>query len=240
MKRIFERKYFSSPFFLAALSLCVIMLVVGIIVINERTAARQHEQTDSEWSLIARPISSRDHTIGNLDAPVQVIFYADFQCKYCGDMFHITIPKLQAVYGNKVVIAYRHMPLPIQPQAYIEAEASECVYQQGGNLAFWRFASIVYAIPSFEKGIDLSTLPDIAQKAGVDSDLFRICMQKGDGRPRVETDKIEGSVAGLQLTPSAVLKSAYRAVTVQGNYYSQLSTGINYLLETIAQIESRR
>jgi len=215
------------------------LIVAGVIFYNEYRVARDHAKTSTEWSLIARPISRSDHTIGDVSAPIQLILYSDFQCPYCASFFSKTLPRLQAKYGNKLVIAYRHMPLPSRPQALPQAEASECAYQLGGNDAFWSFAHEMYAIPGFEDGIDMSILPSIATKVGVNEAAFNACVEGGRGEARVAEDKLEGSIAGLSLTPSMILKSKHRAVIVQGNYYSQLDAAIGYLLETNAQIEGR-
>jgi len=241
MKPIFNRIDFGVG---AATALWItlgatLLIIASVIVLNERKAAENYARTDSEWSLIVRPITSDDHTIGDISAPIQLIVYADFQCRYCGSFFNKTMQRLQAEYGNKIAFAFRHLPLPDQPQAEIEGEASECVYQVGGDTAFWKFAHEMYSIPNFYKGIDLLTLPNIAQKAGADGDAYNACMKAGKGKERVAKDKLEGSVAGLDITPSTVLKSEHRAVIVKGDYYAQLTAAIDYLLETNAQIEDR-
>src|SRR3989344_4275920 len=222
-----------------AVGVILLIIVAGTVFFNERKAAQNYARTDSEWSLIVRPITSEDHTIGDISAPIHLVVYADFQCKYCGSFFNKTVQRLQAEYGKKIAFAFRHLPLPDQPQAEVEGEASECVYQLGGETAFWKFAHEIYSIPNFYQGIDLSTLPNIAQKVGVDRDAYNACMKTGSGKERVAKDKLEGSVAGLDITPSTVLKSEHRAVIVKGDYYAQLTAAIDYLLETNAQIEDR-
>lgn len=243
MNRIFKKltrhKYFSNTLLVSCAVFLVFLIVAGVIFYNEYRVARDHAKTNAEWSLIARPISARDHTIGVVSAPIQLILFSDFQCTYCASFFAKTLPKLQARYGNKLVVAYRHMPLPSRPQALPIAEASECIYQLDGNDAFWRFTREMYAIPDFGKGIDLSILGSIAHKVGVDEAAFNACVSEGRGKERVAQDKLEGSIAGISITPSMILKSRHRAVIVQGNYYSQLDAAISYLLETSAQIQER-
>jgi protein-disulfide isomerase len=212
--------------------------VGGIMLYDYHAAAQDKEQTDN-WSLIVPAITANDHTMGDLDAPVQVIVFSDFQCQYCGPMYTTVIPRLQQQYGRNIVVAYRQLPLRAQPQAEQEAEASECIYQLGGNAAFWRFASIMYAIPNFDRGIDLTTLPDIASRAGVDATAFSACMKAGRGTATVQAQKLEGAIAGLATTPSTVLKSSNRALVVVGNYYAPLSAAVSYLLDNVASSSQR-
>ncbi len=238
--RSLNNKIFSAKW--AALFLLGVLLIgVGIFfVLHERAVSRQHTATDTDWSLIGRQVSERDHTIGNVNAPIQVIVYADFECKYCADLFKTDIPKLQAKFGEQIVIAYRHLPLPIYPGSEVESEASECVYQLGGNDAFWKFAREMFSLPKGVKKTNPDVLLKTAVSAGVDGGKFTTCMQQGGGKARVEEDKIEGSIAGMTMTPSLLLKSAHRALVISGNYYSQIYTGINYLLDTNNQIAKRR
>lgn len=225
-----------SVLLIALCALCLGAFVFAMIFLHERNVARDHADTDNQWSLIARPITSRDHVIGDVSAPVQLVVYADFQCRYCGDFFKSVVPRLQKQFGDKIVFAFRHLPLSGQPQAEPEADASECVYQLGGNTAFWKFAYEMYDIPGFYEGIDLSRLPDLAEKAGVDRSQFIACEQAGGGKARVAQDKIEGSIAGLNITPSTILKSAHRALTVKDDYYAPLAAGVSYLLQAEAWI----
>ena len=240
-KRLTRSGFFSQPGVLFVVTIVFVFVVASLLIIsNRREAAREHANTDTQWSLIARSITARDHTIGNIDAPIQLVIFADFQCKYCGSMFERKVPELRATYGDRIVIAFRHLPLPSQPQAQIEAEASECIYQQGGEKAFWRFAHRIYTTPHFDKGIDLSTLSSLAIDAGVDRTQYDICMKKGGGKERVRQDTLEGTIAGISITPSVVLKSQYRATIVEGGYGPGVKGAIEYLFETNKQISQRK
>ena len=214
-----------------------VLLVIGSVVYNEWKAAAAHARTDANWSLIVPAISASDHTIGNVDAPIQVIVYADYQCAFCGRFFRDTQFRLQEEFGDKIVIAYRHLPIINSEKSAVEAEASECVYQLGGNEAFWRFTRAMFADPDSQKSFDVSTLPEIAISAGVERSDYEECMAEGRGKDPVERDLMQGSIAGLNLTPSIVLKSQYRALIVKGDYPAQLSAGISYLLKTNDEIE---
>lgn len=214
-------------------SLLGVLLILGTIVaIGERSVAKQGSaKTDSE-SLIVRRATTTDHLIGSLSAPVQLVVYADLSCPYCKDFFNATLPKLQAKYGDNIVVAFRHLPLHSHPSSRLEANAAECVNQIGDTGAFWRFVRAVYAHPEYEKGLTVSTLSDIADEIGVSRANVSKCAQSGANDTRINADALEASIGGMSLTPSIVLKSATRALIVQGNYFGQLDSGINYLLKT--------
>ena len=220
--------------------LAVVLLVAGVIAYNEWKAKYAHERTDANWSLIVPAITAGDHTIGDIVAPIQVVVYADYQCAFCGRFFRDTQFQLQEEFGDKIVIAYRHLPIINSEKSAVEAASSECVYRLGGNEAFWRFTRAMFADPASQKSFDISTLPEIAVAAGVERSDYEECMAEGRGKERVERDSLQGSIAGLNLTPSIVLKSQYRALIVKGDYPAQLSAGISYLLKTNDEIERQK
>lgn len=214
----------------------VILLARITYVLNENVVAVQHTKTDTESSLIARSITNEDHTIGDLSAPIQMIVYSEFDCQYCKSFYETTMPKLKARFGNNIVVAYRHFPLASHPNTQIKEEASECVYLKGGNDAFWKFTKKMFSAPQ-DRIMDAESLAVISLESGVSKELFISCMNNGEGKSRVLKDKLEGSIAGVYQTPSILLKSKHRALIVGGNYYSQLSAGIVYLLDTNMQID---
>lgn len=211
-----------------------------VYIHNERVVAEQHTHTDNDWSLIARPITLQDHTIGDVAAPVQVIVYSDFACKYCATLFQETIPELRKVFGNQIVIAYRHRVLSSAPQSKIEEEASECVYQGGGNIPFWNFANLMFVQPLSVNKNDPALLSNFAQKSGAGFTAYGTCMSTHAGATRVEADTLEASVAGIDTDPSVILKSRSRALVIKSGRYSLLYTGIQYLLNSNTQSAAQK
>jgi protein-disulfide isomerase len=235
--RIVRRASPATVALVAIVAMCVIAL--GYYEYNQIKVARQHTATDKDWSLIVPSITAADHTIGDLHAPIQVIVYSDFECKYCEALFRGDIPKLQQAFPHQLVIAYRHRVLDSDPASDVEEEASECVAQSGGNEAFWKFAYSMFAQPKSVDKKNTDTLESLALQAGAHKEQYESCMRLGAMKAEVNAQTLQASIAGISLDPSAVLKSAHRAIVVQGEHYSQLETGIQYLLDTNAQMQSR-
>ncbi len=214
--------------------LCLgVLLVIGlsVIALEKHVASKGSAKTDSE-SLIVRRITEDDHVLGAVSAPVQVIVYADLSCPYCKSFFQSTLPKLRAAYGDKIVVAYRHLPLAQHPASRLEANAAECVAQAAGNDAFWRFVQKVYEHPKFRDGLALSDLVSLAQGDGISRVRMSACIESEEYGDRVRTDALEASVAGISVTPGVVLKSSTRALIVQGDYHREIDAGIEYLLQS--------
>lgn len=198
----------------------------------------QQAMTDTEWSLVARSVTASDHTIGPVTAPVQVIVYSSISCPFCRTFFTTQVPKLQAAFGDRVVIAYRHNPIPVLPNAGAQEEAAECAYRVGGNDAFWRFVNALFPSAGEAGAADTAYLAGIASQVGIAKGDFLACMAAGQGKARVQEDKQEAVIGGLTTDPSFLIKSAHRALVIKRDYYSQIYASIQYLLDTEGQSDS--
>ena len=144
---------------------------------------RVEEQMRRETAGAVKPVDSEDHILGNLDAPVKVIEFSDFECPFCKG-FHQTMKRIMEEYQNdgKVAWIYRHFPLdPIHAKARKEAQASECANDLGGNEAFWSFADRLFEVTPSNDRLDLALLPQIAEEIGLDRAKFESCLE-GDAR----------------------------------------------------------
>jgi protein-disulfide isomerase len=103
---------------------------------------------------------------GNVDAPVTIIEFGDFQCPFC-KRAEQTIDKVRDAYGDKVRIVWKHQPLAFHVRAEPAAELALEARAQKGDVAFWR---------AHDKLFD-------AQPQLGDEDLAKIGLQLGlDGR----------------------------------------------------------
>ncbi|RJQ33589.1 hypothetical protein C4568_04320 [Candidatus Parcubacteria bacterium] len=213
------------------------IIIAGTIFYNEYQASRYYNRTSANWSLIVPAVTAEDHTIGDMEAPIQVIVYSDFNCGYCRRFFSETLTRLSSAFGDHIVVAYRHLIILGGEDARQKAESTECAYQSGGDEAFWKFKDEMFAAENFQKSIGPSRLRDIAVDSGADRVLYEQCIADGRGKERIERDQMQASIAGLTQTPGIVLKSKYRALIIRGDYPAQIATGIAYLLRMQSEIE---
>lgn len=144
------------------------------------------------------PVTDKDHIIGDKNAKVVLIEYSDLQCPFCAQ-FHPTAKQVMDEYKGQVAWVFRHFPLEqIHPKALPAAIASECVYDQGGNGAFWKFIDSIYA----DQTTALDKLADLAVQAGVNKGKFQSCVDKGDVKDRVTEQSQKGAAAGVNGTPA--------------------------------------
>jgi len=139
-----------------------------------------------------KPITASDHILGNPEASVKVVEFADTECPFC-KRFHLTMQQLIQEYGRNGQVAwvYRHFPLDqIHSKARKEAQATECANELGGNAKFWEYTDRLYEITPSNNNLDLSLLPQIAKEVGLDATKFQTCIS-GDDRGGKYADHIE-------------------------------------------------
>ncbi|MEK7189091.1 MAG: thioredoxin domain-containing protein [Patescibacteria group bacterium] len=177
------------------------------------------------------PVTKADWMRGNPDAGISIIEYSDLECPYCKS-FHPEISQAVEEYKDDVRWVYRHFPLTIHPKAATEAEASECAGELGGNDGFWAFIDRVFEVTPSNNGLDLATLPDIAEYAGLDRVAFTECLDSGRHTQKVQEQISDAIAAGGQGTPySVIVTPDGEKIPVNGAVsYAQLKSFIDSVL----------
>lgn len=158
-----------------------------------------------------KPITGQDHILGNPEAPVKVVEFADAECPFC-KRFHSTMRQIIQEYGpsGQVAWVYRHFPLDqIHSKARKEAQALECANELGGNAKFWEYTDRLYEIAPSNNNLDLLLLPKIADEVGLDQAQFQSCLV-GDTRggkyaDHIEADFQDAVASGGDGTPHSVV-----------------------------------
>lgn len=149
-------------------------------------------------------------TLGNKNAKVTIVEFADFQCPFCKQYFENTFAKIKKDYidTGKVKYVYRHYPLTqIHKNAEISGVASECANDQG---KFWEYHDILYKNSQSDgSGLDKDSLIKYANDLGLNKgtlgfgkNKFSQCLQGTDKLKIVQADQAEGVKAGVNGTPS--------------------------------------
>lgn len=153
-----------------------------------------------------RPISQVDHARGATNPKVAIVEYSDTECPFC-KQFHSTMQQVIEEYPNDVQWVYRHFPLEqLHQQSFAESVAVECAAEQG---KFWEFLDLVYKTTPSNDGLDLSTLPVLAEQAGVaNAGQFEDCLDSGKFDDKINADIKDAQAAGGRGTPYSVIIAA--------------------------------
>jgi protein-disulfide isomerase len=173
--------------------------------------------------------STDDHIQGDINAPVTIIEFSDFECPFCSRL-HPTLEKLTSDFPEKVSWVYRHFPLTqIHSTARSAAIASECVADLGGNDSFWEFTSTLF---QNQRSLGDDLYSETAANLGINIDEFNICMKDKSVAQEVDTDLKEATSSGGRGTPFSIAVSEDgRMIPFSGALpYEQILTIIDSLI----------
>lgn len=133
---------------------------------------------------------------GDVNSPVTVVEFTDFQCSACGGMYPIVEEVLKS-YGPRVHFVMRNFPLTtVHPNAYNSAQAAEAAKAQG---KYWEYIDVLFKNQS---ALDRDSLKKYATQVGLDRKQFDADFDSGKYEPVVRHDLEEGEGYGIDSTPT--------------------------------------
>ena len=118
---------------------------------------------------------------GNLDAPVVLIEFGDFQCPFCAAA-NALVERLREAFPEEVRVVWRNFPLAVHSDAAIAAEAGMAAHAQG---KFWAMHDAMFRE---RVRLDRKVLSRIAQEIGLDVLRFNKDLEKHKFLPKIEAD----------------------------------------------------
>ena len=177
--------------------------LVGDPTFQEPAPAAQVEEADNTDRVAE--VTPEDHIKGDINAPIMIVEYSDFDCPFCS-RFHTTMDQVIAA-NDDVAWVYRHFPLDqLHPQAAAVSAASECVAELAGSDAFWSFTDGYFALRGAgDQRAHGVVIPELALAAGVSQAAFTECFESGRTQELVQEDLQNAIATGGRGTPWSVL-----------------------------------
>ena len=179
----------------------IILAILGFFVYAIAQLATDTPSIDGLPTDVA--LVADDHILGNPNANVQLIEYADFQCPGCA-AFHPLVNQIVGEYKDKIAYTYRHFPLPQHQHAKIMARASEAAANQG---KFWEMYDLIYTNQtrwSLLTSVD-KTISDYATQLKLDTAKFETDIDAKATKDAVEADYQSGVRYKVNSTPTFFL-----------------------------------
>jgi protein-disulfide isomerase len=173
-------------------------------------------------SPIEAGIPSDGRTLGNPDAPVTLVEYADYQCPYCGAFNRDIMPSLIRDYvaTGKVKLEFRDLPflddgVSDDGESDMAAEAAACAMDQG---KFWQFHDTLFLNQHGENegAFSKTRLQAMANAVGLDMNAFDACLDGKTHQAEIAAEQAEAQQRGVTSTPTLYLND--RKLTYTGSY----------------------
>ena len=154
------------------------------------------------------------NSMGDPQAPIQVVEYSDFQCPYCDRHFTNTEPLLMQYYidTGKVFFTYRSAGNFVSGNiggANTESQdAAAAAYCAGDQNKFWEMHDALFVNNrdvENQGSFVPKRLTEIAKIAGVNEAKFQSCFDSCKYEEQVKQDLADGTKAGMQGTPFFVI-----------------------------------
>jgi protein-disulfide isomerase len=164
------------------------LLVSGVSAFGPNRVGSAHTPDAVEITIEGAPFKGRG------DAPVVIVEFSDFQCRFCGRHARQTLPLIEARYVETGSVKYVFKHLPRQNARRIH-QAAECAADRG---AFWPVHAALF------NRVDRTEDPAsvIARTLGMPLPQVQRCAAEARHVARVEEDLEAGIKAGITGTPA--------------------------------------
>ncbi|MBI4674808.1 MAG: DsbA family protein [Chloroflexi bacterium] len=140
--------------------------------------------------------------LGNANARVMIVEYADFQCPFCGRHHQAVAPMLIKEYvgTGKATYVYKHMAF-LGNESVWAAVAAECAADQG---KFWQYHDSLFDHQNGENQGAFAKDKLIAFGKALDLEMtkFEKCVTGDETLARVQADTQEAQANGVSSTPT--------------------------------------
>jgi protein-disulfide isomerase len=171
---------------------------------------------------------------GNANAKVVITEYSDYQCPFCARFTLDQLPLLQNDYleTNKVRFIFKDYPIPNHKYAQMEAQATYCAGEQNEDF-FWKMHVSLF---ENQKDITKEDLIARAESMGVNSNVFRSCLETEKYKNLVLRNRQDGIKAGVTGTPTLFINDQkITGIQPYENLVKIIETEINKATKTSAQ-----
>jgi protein-disulfide isomerase len=157
---------------------------------------RRADQTMTQTTHLAVPVSERDHSQGPPTAAVTLVQYGDYECPYTRQSTSI-VRAIQQQLGEQLRFVFRNFPLTdIHPHALQAAEAAEAADAQG---RFWETHDFLFA---HQHSLEEPDLLQYASELDLDTARFEQDLAIHAHMGRIDGDVESGLLSGVQGTPT--------------------------------------
>jgi protein-disulfide isomerase len=196
----------------AIIGAIIVMSVVSLSLFPSPNPALQSnggngaEETHTQSSLsISSLVQKGYHVKGDINAPVTLIEFADFQCPFCGRFARQTAPIIDSEYidTGKVNMVFKHLALR-GSDSISTSIASQCAGDQG---KFWEYHDVLFQNQGAENSgwASREKLKEFASDIGLDRASFDSCLDSDKYSKLIQDDIQLARALGLTGTPTFVV-----------------------------------
>ncbi|MGE0761974.1 MAG: DsbA family protein [Bdellovibrionales bacterium] len=178
--------------------------------------AQEAAQLEEEFKSPKNPkIDDNRIVFGNKSAPITIVEYSDFQCPYCTRGFE-NLKEVRKMYGDKVRVVYKHLPLDGHPMAMPAAKYFEALALQAPEKVE-KFHDEIFSRQQELNAKKEDFLKDVAKKLGANMAKLMKDLESEAVTKKIAADMEEAREFGFNGTPGFLING----VSLRGAYPPQ-------------------
>ena len=192
--------------FLWLLGVIVVVGVAALAYALSRPKAGARDVADAPDTTNAGP--AQGYLLGNPDAPVKILEYADFECPACARFAILTEPDVRKriIDPGLASLTFYDFPLTMHPNTMPAHNAAACADEQG---KFWPMHDRIFQSQD-EWNAQATDSPKAfferyAREVGVDMGRWEACYDAKKYQGRINANLADGLRRGVNSTPSFVI-----------------------------------
>lgn len=211
-----------------------VILAITLILANRSDDAESVELPGVTAYVGAFPetIPQQTRLLGNPDAPVRLVEYADYQCPYCGDVAKSEIPFIVERYVAAGLMSFEYHNFAFlderagTTESHDAAEAAECAGEQG---RYWDYNKTLYYNQHGENqgAYSPDRLKAMAFGIGLSED-FVTCLDSNKYEQFVKEQSQQARDAGVTGTPTFMIDGVQ--VQILGLSQQQIAETLDNIL----------
>ena len=176
-----------------------------------------YPETEPEPSLLTTSnlIENGSPIMGNLNAPITILEWGDYQCTFCYKFHQNTLNTIQEDFINtgKVKLVFKDFPLN-GPDSLLAAEAAYCAKDQE---KYWQYHDELYKNWGGERTgwITRVSLDNFAKTVNLNE--FNKCLDEHKYQNKVNSIHEFGKKIGIDATPSFLVFNGEKIIKIRGN-----------------------
>lgn len=193
---------------------CFVLVGAMALLLGKPTGSTPAAGGTSSGQVVVK-VRGSDWVRGNVNAPVTLFEYSDFQCPACKAYVPI-VKRLLDEYPDKVKEVYRYFPLlSIHVNSMASAKAAEAAGKQG---KFWEMGDLLFSkqLDWAENGKAAAIFEGYAKDLGLDVNKFKQDVANADTEKRVNVDLDDAGQLNLSGTPTFFLNG--KTMDLPGSY----------------------
>lgn len=188
----------------------------GTIVVQrgmEQRLAPPNKTTPRPSPALTSPLLLKgEPALGEINAPITIVEFSDFECSYCRRFHEQVFPKLKSDYIDTGLVRFIHkdLPLPFHPNALPAAAAARCAGEQN------RYWDLYSALFDQQNCLSCKGVVAIAAEEQLDTAALQACMERKGTVALINANSSEASLHNIGATPTFVIGPTQSGETLDG------------------------